>query len=295
MKRSILRGTTLALAIASAVTVVEVASMPAAHAAAPLVVAFLPPVGPVGTSVTITGTGFQDSSTATSVAFNGTLASFTVDSDLQITATVPAGATTGTIAVTDGEGAGTSLLPFTVTPSPPPLIVLFSPLSGSVGTDVTITGTGFTGASAVSIGGTAATFDVNSDLEIEATVPSGAMTGPISVTTPGGVASSLVDFTVTPTAHSRHVSLHLRRALLASGHVNTGDAFGSCESNVTVMIQRRRHGNWRRVERDVTNPNGRYRAHMPDRPGKYRAVAKRKVILGLDVCPRAVSRLRTHS
>jgi hypothetical protein len=51
--------------------------------------------GPVGTSVTITGTGFTG---ATAVTFNGTPASFTVDLSTQITAKVPAGATDGPIA-----------------------------------------------------------------------------------------------------------------------------------------------------------------------------------------------------
>ena len=91
-RRTATVGATLALAVAGAEVVVE----PAARALAPVVVVFLPLTGPTGTSVTITGTGFADSSVANGVAFNGTPAtSFNVDSDTQITATVPAGATTG--------------------------------------------------------------------------------------------------------------------------------------------------------------------------------------------------------
>jgi IPT/TIG domain len=221
------------LGLTLALTAVELADVTAAQAASPTVLAFLPVTGPVGTSVTITGLGFQDGSTATGVAFNGTAAtSFTVDSTAQITAMVPAGATTGTISVTDGEGTGTSLVPFTVTPSPPPTLLTFLPLSGPVGTPVVVTGTGFTGASSVTFDSQAAAFSVTSDLQIDTTVPVGAETGAISVTTPGGVATSLVDFMV-PTTHRRHVGLWLWRHLRATGHVNAPDGFAGCESHAS--------------------------------------------------------------
>jgi len=77
-----------------------------------------------------------------------------------------------------------------------PSITSFSPGSGSVGTSVTLTGTHFTGASQVAFNGTAASFTVNSDTSITATVPSGASTGVITVTAPGGLATSATSFTV---------------------------------------------------------------------------------------------------
>jgi hypothetical protein len=61
---------------------------------------------------------------------------------------------------------------------------------------VTLTGTNFTGATAVAFNGTAATFTVNSPTSIATSVPAGATTGPISVTTPGGTAFSSGSFTV---------------------------------------------------------------------------------------------------
>ncbi|HEY3576773.1 MAG TPA: hypothetical protein VGK68_02110 [Gaiellaceae bacterium] len=85
----------------------------------------------------------------------------------------------------------------TLTAAAPPSISGFAPTSGPVGTSVTISGSNFTGASAVSFGGTGATgFTVDSASQITATVPAGASSGPISVTTPNGTGTSTASFTV---------------------------------------------------------------------------------------------------
>jgi hypothetical protein len=54
--------------------------------------------------------------TTTSVSFNGTPATFTVESDTYLTATVPVGATTGSVTVTTPSGTLTSNVPFHVIP-----------------------------------------------------------------------------------------------------------------------------------------------------------------------------------
>jgi uncharacterized protein (TIGR03437 family) len=61
---------------------------------------------------------------------------------------------------------------------------------------VTITGTGLQQATKVTFDGIAAKFTVTSDAQITATVPTGASTGKIVVTTKGGSATSATVFTV---------------------------------------------------------------------------------------------------
>jgi len=124
-------------------------------------------------------------------------AAFTVNSDTAIQATVPAGATTGPLSVTTPGGTATSSSAFAMVS--PPTITSFAPPRGTVGTSVTISGTNFSGATAVTFNGVSAAFTVNSATAIQATVPAGATTGPLSVTAPGGTATSASNFTVAVT------------------------------------------------------------------------------------------------
>ena len=75
---------------------------------------------------------------------------------------------------------------------PPPTITDFVPAGGTgIGQPVTINGTNFTGASAVTFNGAnQPTFSVVSATQILTTVPAGATTGPVAVTTPSGTATS---------------------------------------------------------------------------------------------------------
>jgi uncharacterized repeat protein (TIGR03803 family) len=72
-----------------------------------------------------------------------------------------------------------------------------SPLAGKIGAAVIILGTHLAGATSVSFNGTAATFSVVSDSEIEATVPAGATTGPLKVITGTKTLKSNTTFRVT--------------------------------------------------------------------------------------------------
>jgi Putative peptidoglycan binding domain/HlyD family secretion protein len=81
--------------------------------------------------------------------------------------------------------------------TPAPSLTSFTPASGPVGTSVTLTGVDLSGASAVAFNGRVAFPETVSDTQVMAVVPSGATTGPITVTTPGGMATSAGSFTVT--------------------------------------------------------------------------------------------------
>jgi uncharacterized repeat protein (TIGR03803 family) len=72
----------------------------------------VPVAGKVGTRVIVLGNGLTGS---TSVTFNGVPATFTVKADTYITATVPAGATTGTVSVVTPSGTLNSNPQFVVT------------------------------------------------------------------------------------------------------------------------------------------------------------------------------------
>ena len=255
----------------------------------PTITSFTPTSGPVGASVVITGTNLTG---ATAVSFNNvTATTFTVNSATQITATVPTTATTGPIRVTAPGGMGSSLTNFTIAA---PTITSFTPTSGPVGASVVITGTNFTGASAVTFNNVTATFTVNSVTQITATVPSTATTGKIKVTTPGGSATSTADFVVS-IVHSRSVTLKLSKHVVAKGAVNVGDAFTACEAGVPVKIQRKTSSGWKNVGSATTSASGSYSKKIKDKTGKYRAQVKKITLnAGVDVCKKATSPVRKH-
>jgi len=157
----------------------------------PTISSFTPTGGVFGTVIDIHGSNFTG---AVWVQFNSSYArDFTVDSDSEIHATVPDGATTGPISITTVSGTGSSSSPFAV---PTPTISSFAPMSGEVGTSVDIHGTNFARATIVTFNSKQADFTVDSDSEIHAIVPSGATTGWISVATPGGSVLSTSSFVV---------------------------------------------------------------------------------------------------
>jgi hypothetical protein len=145
-----------------------------------------------GNTVTVTGTGFTG---ATAVDFGpnpGT--SIDVLSDTSITVNAPAG--TGTVDVTVITPSGTSATNppgDQYTYSTPPPVTEVSPNDGPQdgGNTVTVTGSGFTGATAVDFGPNPGTsIDVLSDTSITVTAPAGAGTVDVTVTTPSGTSAT---------------------------------------------------------------------------------------------------------
>ena len=156
-------------------------------------------------TVIITGTNFTG---ATTVSFGPgiTASSFTVNSATQITANIcivvnaATGARDVSVTTTGGTGTGTAL--FTVVP--PPTVTNVNPASGIQGQcpTVIITGTDFTGATAVNFGTgiTVNSFTVDSATQITANIciVVNAATGArdVSVTTPNGTGTGTALFTV---------------------------------------------------------------------------------------------------
>ncbi len=160
--------------------------------AAPAITLVNPTSAKMGEKVVISGAHLLG---ATAVAFNGVQAQFKVTNATQITTTVPVGATSGPITVTTPGGTANSSA-FTVLPSPMPVIQSFTPESGKSVSWVVVTGSGFAGMSGVNFNGTKASFIYKNDSAFEALVPLEATTGFITVTTPGGTATSAKEFVV---------------------------------------------------------------------------------------------------
>ncbi len=159
---------------------------------APVVTTFSPNTGAPGMTVTIDGANLTG---VTAVRFNGlNAASFSTVSASRLTAVVPAGASTGPLAVATPSGTTTTTSPFTVVATP--TLTELLPQTAPAGATILLRGTHLTGATRVAFTGADATFAVDSAAQISATVPLGAATGPVRVTTPGGTASSTGAFTI---------------------------------------------------------------------------------------------------
>ncbi|MES2372130.1 MAG: IPT/TIG domain-containing protein, partial [Bacteroidota bacterium] len=163
----------------------------------PKITSYSPLTGTSGTKITIIGKNLYS---VASISFGNTpAASFTVNNDTSISATVGGGAS-GFVKISGSTGKD-SLNGFVYTaPIQPVKVNSFTPSSGGTGTVISIRGLKFTGTTSVSFGGTAAaSFTVVSDSTINATVGSGA-SGFVIVRTPNG-SDSLNGFvyTTTPT------------------------------------------------------------------------------------------------
>ena len=153
-------------------------------------VALMTTSGKSGKSIQILGNGLTGTS---KVMFGSGAATFKVVSDTYMTAVVPATGTSGAVVVTTPSGLRVSSQNFKVLPA----ITGFTPASGPVGTKVVITGSGLAKTTSVTFGGVKSlTVTVNSGTQVTATVPAGAITGKIKVTTTGGAVSSAGTFTV---------------------------------------------------------------------------------------------------
>lgn len=179
----------------------------------PMITALAPSSGPLsgGAAVTVFGSGFTG---ATAVQFGSTSVpsdQITVVADNQITATVPAANSAGVAAVTVTTPVGSSAasgpaFTYLAAATAAPAVDGINPTGGptSGGTPVTISGSGFGGASAVNFGTTpAAGFIVVSDDTVIASAPSmAAVTVDVTVTSAAGTSSTGTDDEFTYSAPS---------------------------------------------------------------------------------------------
>lgn len=149
----------------------------------PTITNFTPTTAGPGANITILGTNL---SAVTAVSFGGVpAASFTANA-YGITAVTGNGAS-GNVSVTAPNGTAV-LSGFNYVGAP--VVSSFSPAGGGTGNTITITGLNFTGANAVKFGGVnAGSFTVVNPTTITAVIGTSAITGSISVTTPGGTAT----------------------------------------------------------------------------------------------------------
>jgi hypothetical protein len=290
----------------------------------PIITSFSPTSGPEGCVVVIEGSNF-DNPVVSSVDIGGTpVTAFKIVSATKIWATV-AGATSGPIHVTNASDTATSSTDFTNT-NPgacSPTIETLTPCAGSAGTTVLITGTNLLKDSGTTttdaVGGEvrfapyAATAthtvpNVDTSTSLSVIVPPDTADGSIRVSTFNdvlgeGAVLSEVAFQVAPPEPNcpfpilfkRTVTLHLVKSLVARGKVSTYDATApaECKANVPVKIQRRVAEGWKTVRTTTTRSTGSYRRRIPDRPGKYRAMAPTVVLSdGAHICTRAISPVR---
>jgi hypothetical protein len=143
--------------------------------------------------------------------------------------------------VTDAKGC-TSSTSGSVTQPAALALSSFSPTSGNAGTSVIISGTGMTLVTAVKFGTLAASFTINSDLQITATVPAGAITSAITLESACGNVTSAGSFTVLAST----VTLNLRVLLqgfyagggqMSSALLNQGVAGASATETDSVTVE----------------------------------------------------------
>ena len=183
----------------------------------PVITSFTPAQGFTGSAVTLTGSGFIGTD---NVSVGGASAPFSVANDNQLTLTVPLAATSGIIGVVNGMGSGGSTSGFDVLPT----VTAINPTTGSPGTLVTLTGTGLIGTRQVLFGSVpAASFQPSIANQAFATVPYGAISGPITVVSSSGVTATSPAFTyvggaaVVPTLNFPATNAHVGDTLALSG------------------------------------------------------------------------------
>lgn len=166
-----------------------------------IITAINPTSGIVGSSVTITGSGFSNSATVNVVKFNDIPAIVSIASTTSLTVTVPANATTGTISVTHERKSAVGP-DFTVLQLPE--VTSLVPNSGVVGSTIEINGNHFGNTCesiAVRFNGVEASITSCTSTKLVVKVPAGTTSGTVSITTAAGTATNQLSFTIVTAVH----------------------------------------------------------------------------------------------
>lgn len=235
----------------------------------PVVTNLSPNTGTVGSNITLMGDNFSGVTAVT--FFNNVTANFVVNSDEQITVTVPAGALNGPLTLIKPTCNNVQTDLFTVT-FLCPTVSGVCPTAAPVGGTITLTGANFSGVNAVKFAGNVnANFAVNSDSQIIATVPAGATSGSLTLSKAGcndRQTSTVNIITSVPTSPgASEVSVQGRRLIVrkrkpdatfesATAYLMTGANWSpaSRATNTTTVdpnnanIRRPEFGNWRATD-----------------------------------------------
>jgi hypothetical protein len=127
------------------------------------------------------------------------------------------------VLIADGNGCqyDNASAPFTLGQQSQIVVSTIAPSTAAVGATVTLSGSGFTGATGVSFNGTAAvTYTVVSDNSITVTVPAGAINGPITVYVGGCSGVSGGSFTL-QTSATLNLKAYMQGYYLSGGAMNS--------------------------------------------------------------------------
>jgi RHS repeat-associated protein len=207
--------------------------------AAPVISSLSPTLGPSGTPVTISGSGFGGTQGTSTVKFGSFTAQISSWSDASIVALVPTGFSTvqnsaAVVQVTVGGVGSNQFSYFLVTN---PILYSMSPSTGPIGASVTLSGANFgatQGSSNVKFGTATAQITSWSDRTIVASAPSG-ISGSVNVkVTVGGIGSGTIAYTVSTNPFISRLSAN-------SAPANTeitvyGTNFGSSQGSSTVAV-----------------------------------------------------------
>jgi len=167
----------------------------------PTITEIQPESGPPGTAVTITGNDFSPNTSENTINFGENTAPVNSASETELVTEVPQGLETGTAVIEVIVDGNTATGPEFTVEAEAPGISSVEPDSGTVGTEITITGMNFSPSAAentITFAGTNAPVNGAAADQLLTEVPQGAQDGPVEVTVNGKTATG-PDFDVVTT------------------------------------------------------------------------------------------------